>query len=255
MGMTDFAQLERIAAEVAEEWGLKLGGAFALSRHSYVVSAGDDAVLKIRSADDDESDQEVDALALWGGEGAVRLLRSDPERRVLLIERACPGTDLAELPDDEATAIALTVACKLWRPVDAPFRWIGDWVPHWLKQVEGSQQPGHQLLPRARALYDGLNVGRSILVHGDFHHHNILKAGDRYLTIDPKPMRGEPEFDVFSFIRNPLSYRISLATTERRLAAFAAVGLDEERMRAWSVIRGAYLGADEDEVEVLRALI
>ena len=46
-----------------------------------------------------------------------------------------------------------------------------------------------------------------------------------------------------------------LDVTERRLAAFAAAGLDEERMRAWTVIRGAYLGADENEERVLRALV
>ena len=40
--------------------------------------------------------------------------------------------------------------------------------------------------------------------------------------------------------------------TARRLAAFAAAGLDQERMRAWTVIRGAYLGADENEIEALR---
>ena len=43
--------------------------------------------------------------------------------------------------------------------------------------------------------------------------------------------------------------------TERRLAAFAAAGLDEARMRAWAAIRGAYLGADEREVALLRALV
>ena len=43
--------------------------------------------------------------------------------------------------------------------------------------------------------------------------------------------------------------------TERRLAAFAAAGLDEARMRAWAVIRGAYLGADRNESEVLCALL
>ena len=42
--------------------------------------------------------------------------------------------------------------------------------------------------------------------------------------------------------------------TERRLAAFAAAGLDEERMRKWTVIRGAYLRPDETERE-LRALV
>ena len=48
---------------------------------------------------------------------------------------------------------------------------------------------------------------------------------------------------------------MQLDVTERRLAAFAAAGLDEERMRAWAVIRGAYLGADEHEERVLRALV
>jgi hypothetical protein len=43
--------------------------------------------------------------------------------------------------------------------------------------------------------------------------------------------------------------------TEQRLAAFAAAGLDEGRMRAWAVIRGAYLGADEAKCEVLRGLL
>ena len=54
---------------------------------------------------------------------------------------------------------------------------------------------------------------------------------------------------------NPLSYRMKLDDTERRLAAFAAAGLDEGRMRAWALIRGAYLGADEHEARLLRALV
>ena len=46
---------------------------------------------------------------------------------------------------------------------------------------------------------------------------------------------------------------MTLDVTERRLAAFAAAGLDQERMRAWAVIRGAYLGADEHEAGAARA--
>jgi streptomycin 6-kinase len=83
---------------------------------------------------------------------------------------------------------------------------------------------------------------------------NILDAGGRYVAIDPKPYLGEPEFDMPSYLWNPIPCRMTLETTERRLAAFAAAGLDEERMRAWSVIRGAYLDADENESNVLRAL-
>ena len=118
-----------------------------------------------------------------------------------------------------------------------------------------SPGPARALRPIARRLYDSLDVGRATLVHGDFHHHNVLASGSRYVAIDPKPMLGEPEFDVASFLWNPLEYRMRLDVTERRLAAFAAAGLDEARMRAWAVIRGVYLGADENETEVLRALL
>ena len=41
--------------------------------------------------------------------------------------------------------------------------------------------------------------------------------------------------------------------TARRLAAFAAAGLDEERMRDWMVIRGSYLLPEE--AEALLALV
>jgi streptomycin 6-kinase len=247
----DLEPLARIAADVAAEWGVELGPPFALSTFSYVAPAGDDAVLKVTPPEDDESDE----LELWNGNGAVRLLRRDRGRRALLIERARPGGDLSELPEDEATAIAVEVGLRLWQPAAEPFRWIGDHVPRWLDQAERSDQEGRELIPLARELYASLQIGRSTLVHGDFHHLNILSAGDRYAAIDAKAMLGEPEYDVPSFLRNPQSYTMMLDITERRLAAFAAAGLDEGRMRAWALIRLACLGADEHEAHVVRALL
>jgi streptomycin 6-kinase len=248
----DLTQLEAVAAEMAEEWGLELGSPFPGSRYSYVVPAGEDAVLKITPPDDDESDEEGDALALWAGDGAVRLLRRDTGRRALLIERALPGTDISGLPEDEATAIAVGVASHLWRPAREPFRWIGDHVGHWIDAAWASE-PRHPLLPSARELFSALDVGRRTLVHGDLHHHNILASERGFLAIDAKAMLGEPEFDVPPFLWNPLSSTMQLDVVERRLAAFAGAGLDQFRMRAWAVIRGAYL--DIDDIDVLQALI
>jgi streptomycin 6-kinase len=244
----DLASLERIAREVAAEWEVELGEPFALARYSFVAAAGGDAVLKVTPREDDESDEEAEALELWAGDGAVRLLRHDRSRRALLLERA--GDDIAGFAEEEATRIAVGTGLKLWRPASEPFRWIGDHVPRWLDNAEG-----HELLPLARELYASLDVGRETLVHGDFHHHNILRSARGPLAIDPKPMLGEPEYDVPSFLWNPIPYRMRRDVTERRLGAFAAAGLDEERMRIWGVIRGAYLGADESESRVLRALI
>jgi streptomycin 6-kinase len=134
---------------VASEWGVELGRPFALSSYSFVAPAGDNAVLKVAPPDDDESDEEADALALWAGDGAVRLLRRDRMRRVLLIERARPGTDISDLPDCEATAIAVDVGLRLWRCADQPFRWIGDHVPRWLDSAERSNRSARDLIPLA----------------------------------------------------------------------------------------------------------
>ncbi len=239
--------LDAVAREVAAAWGIDLGKPFSLALHSFAAPAGDTAVLKVVPERHWESDHEADALAHWGGEGAARLLRHDRERRAFLIERARPGTDIAALPDDEATAIAVEVGLKLWRPAAAPFRWIGDHVPGWL-----DEEP-NELTPLARGLFASLEVGRTTLVHGDFHHQNILDAGGRYVAIDPQPFLGEPEFDVPPWLWNPLPIGLRVDLLERRLAAFAAAGLDEERMRIWTVVRGAYLLPEE--AELLRALV
>jgi streptomycin 6-kinase len=251
----DMDALARLASDVAAEWHLTLGSPFSASQFSFVVPAGEDAVLKIVPEQDDESRDEVDALALWNGEGAVRLLRHDAARKALLLERVKPGTDLTEVSDEEATKVAVSVGQRIWRPAGAPFRWIADHVPGWMDAAEDSPYPGRELLPLARRLYAELTtIGHDTLIHGDFQHYNMLRQGENYVVIDPKPMLGEPEFDIPAFLWNPLTYEMNLVESRRRIAAFAAAKLDEERIRAWAVIRGAYLGAEAHEVEVLREL-
>src|SRR4029453_956554 len=59
-----------IAREVGAEWGVALEAPSPLACYSFVAAAGADAVLKLRTPEDDESDEEADALALWAGDGA-----------------------------------------------------------------------------------------------------------------------------------------------------------------------------------------
>jgi streptomycin 6-kinase len=218
---------------------MSLGEPYALARYSLAAPAGDDAVLKIVPVEDDESDHEADALALWNGEGAVRLLRHDRGRRAMLIERARPGVDASTIADEDATRVAVAVGLRLWRPAERgrPFRWVGDHVPGWLERAGD-----HELVGIAKDLYASLTVDDGTLVHGDFHHHNLLRHGDRWVAIDPKPMVGEAEFDVPSFLWNPIGHRPTHESIERKIAAFAGAGLDAERIRAWAIVRGTYLG-------------
>lgn len=249
MGGVDLTETQETAEAIAVEWGVELGSPFALSRYSYVAPVADDAVLKVSWAEDEESLDESDALALWGGNGAVRLVRADKSRRALIEERAVPGDDISELPEDEATAIAVDIGTKLWRPAGAPFRWVGDYVPRWL-----DDEPG-ELTPLARELYSSLDPSREWLVHGDFHHHNILRHGERFVAIDPKPYLADREYDVYTWLHNPLPYVMNRETTEKRIAAFVAAGLDDYRIRAWAIIRGAYLGGEGVEATVLGKLL
>ena len=221
-----------------------------MSNVSYVAPVGEDAVLKVAWAGDDESLDEGAALELWNGDGAVRLHRADRARRALLEERAVPGDDISDLPDGEATAVAVDVASRLWRRAGPPFRRVADEIPRWLDgQVS-------DLTPFARELWDSFDPRHEWLVHGDFHHHNILRHGSRYVAIDPKPYLSDREYDLFSWLRNPLSYRMTdREQTERRIAAFVAAGLDDRRIRVWAIIRGAYLTDDPEELALLRSLL
>jgi streptomycin 6-kinase len=88
----------------------------------------------------------------------------------------------------------------------------------------------------------GLEPDAGWLVHGDLHHHNILRHGDRFVAIDPKPYLADREYDVPSFLWNPMRNGTEdRDQTERRIAAFVAAGLDDFRIRVWTVIKGAYL--------------
>lgn len=228
-----------LARTVAAEWGLALGEPFSLARHSFTAPAGN-AVLKLAPVEDDEADFEADALVAWQGQGAVRLLRHDRARRALLIERAAPGFDASTVSEDEALAAALSVGRRLWREFHGglfPRAW--DRLPERLAMVEPT---GHPFVGIAKRLLEKMERRGEVLVHGDFHHHNLLRHGDYWVAIDPKPLLAEPEFDVVTLLWNPLGVMPTPERTESRIKTFAAAGLDAQRIRDWAVIRGVYLG-------------
>ncbi len=239
-------ELDKIAHSVAEEWGVSLSERFSWARYSFAAPANG-AVLKVSPPDDDEADHEADALEAWDGDGAVRLLRRDVARRAFLIERAIPGHDARSLSDVDATRAAVAVGRRLWRLVPrGPFRSATPEVARWLDRVA---QTKHRFVPIARQIFDRMDLRERALVHGDLHHYNLLRHGDRWVAIDPKPLIAEPEFDVVTLLWNPLTFVPTPGSVERRIRLLEEAGLDGRRVRDWAIVRGTYLGLPLDPHE------
>jgi streptomycin 6-kinase len=261
------ARLPRLAAECAEKWSLRLEPPFEPGHISLVLPAqradGTDAVLKLNFPEPD-SEHEADALVHWNGEGAVRLLEHDTERRALLVERCIPGHELWRVEDDErGTRIAASVLVRLWRPPPAETRfrsleseaarWAGDLVGNW----DALGRPFERAILQAaigflREL--GPSQGPPVVAHQDFHGGNVLSAQrEPWLAIDPKPLVGEREFDAASLLRDRrwlLREPDAGRRIRRRLDLLVAeLGLDRERMRGWGVAHALVWGISGDKHE------
>ena len=108
--------------------------------------------------------------------------------------------------------MAVELARRLWRPAQPPFRPVNAGV------TRGSIEPnatGSELAALARELLRELGGAADWVVHGDFHHHNILRHGDRYVAIDPKPYLADREYDVPAFLWNPIGNRLDRSRAAR----------------------------------------
>jgi len=260
------ARLPRLVRECAELWSLDVGEPLEPGHISLVLPAttadGTDVVLKLNFPEP-ESEHEAEALEHWSGEGAVRLLEHDPARRALLLERCRPGTELWSVAEEPADAIAAGVLRTLWRPAprEHRYRLLAGEAERWADELPGRwerlRRPFEEALlaaavTRAREL--GADQGEPVVLHQDFHGGNVLLSDRGWLAIDPKPLVGEREFDLASYLRDR---RDELARdpdagsrVRRRLDQLTSeLGLDRERARGWGIVHALAWGVTEDDVD------
>lgn len=102
------------------KWKFKLKDFFNNANFNVVASItldnGHQAILKC-CIPNKEFTTEVLALRHFEGIGAVRLLRSEPESGIMLLEKLIPGTLLENSPNEiESTQIAVELINKLHKP-------------------------------------------------------------------------------------------------------------------------------------------
>ena len=240
--------------------------AFARRGHEQVV-------LKM-GVSNDEMESEIEALRLFHGEGACRLIDCDEERSWILLERLQPGVMLSTLEnDEEATNIAAEVMQKIWRPIEdvtpseaksptekRPFARderslrvtydkfirLSDWFDG-LKELRalfngGTGPLNEKLVERVEgSVKDFLSENhRPVLMHGDFHHYNILSSERGWLVIDPKGVIGPACYEVGPLLINPwgdlLGRKDYRGMTKRRIDILhERLGFERKRIHEWGL--------------------
>lgn len=235
-----------------DEWELRVDGAPAHGTTSLVLpvltSHGQQAVLKLGFPDED-SEHEHLALRRWAGHGAVRLLSAQPHRRALLLDRL-HSRDLSTVPDVEACA----VICDLYRRIHVPalpqLRKLTTWLE--ARTAELAELPRNTPLPR-RLIEQALALGHDLsgdraadgtLLHTDLHYENVLAArsdtADPWLVIDPKPLNGDPHFEIAPLLWNrwdELAGDVRDGVRRRFQTIIDTAQFDEDRARAWVILR------------------
>lgn len=239
-----------------KKWKITVLPPFTLS-YNYVAPAkledGTSVVLKIGFPNDKEFLSEITALILFNGEGTEKLLQEDANNAVILLERVFPGQTLDQLNnDEEEVRIACKLLKKLWRkaPKNDTLLQLNSWhngngFQKVREKYNGTTGPlPEPLLTRAETLFLQLlkTTKEPQLLHGDFHHSNILSSErNGWLAIDPKGIIGDPCYDIGIFLNNPqakLLKRIPVKETlAKRITIFSEeLGIDKGRITQWGII-------------------
>lgn len=244
------AHVERLPARwtaLLEEWQLTPDGPRGHGHGSLVgpvrTSGGEPARLKL-GVPDVATAQEHLALRHWHGHGAARLLRADPRRDALLLERL-DARDLTTLPDLEACEVVADLYGRLHVAAPPSIRSLGWYVARWaaaLGDLARDAPIPRRLVEQALSLVPDLladDPGR--LLHGDLHGANVLAATRApWLAIDPQPTSGDPHWEPAPMLWNrwdELGDDVRTGVRRRFHTLVDGAALDEDRARGWVVVR------------------
>lgn len=241
--------LPAVVRALLAEWGLAVAGEATHGFTSLVVPVtdveGTPAMLKV-GFPDWESEHEALALQHWHGRGAVRLLRADPHRRALLLERL-HAADLSDQWDLQACEVVAGLYGALHRPAPARLRrlsWYAGRVADRLAALPHGGPLPPRFVDQATSLATAFAADPATdgtLVHTDLHYGNVLAAERaEWLAIDPKPLSGDPHYELAPMLWNrfdELAGRVRDGVRARFHTLVDAAGLDEHRARDWVVVR------------------
>lgn len=201
-------ELPTIISEVAKQYHLTELVPVSNMSFNYVASGYQDSrpiILKL-GLNSKALAKETHCLSAFSNHAAAEVLASD--NNMIIMERAVPGTTLKEhFPDnDEKATKILCASIKELHKASIPESHNFYHLSELFKTLDQKLDITDKILGKAKHLRDKLlsTTTKEVLLHGDLHHDNILKNGDRWLVIDPKGFIGDSAFEPAAYLCNPI---------------------------------------------------
>ncbi|WP_055703296.1 aminoglycoside phosphotransferase family protein [Streptomyces silaceus] len=272
-GRAFIAALPERVRETVGRWDLTVDGAPLHGMAALVLPVrradGTPAAVKFQILDE-ETEGEPVALRLWDGDGAVRLLDYDDAHGTMLLERLDSTRMLSTMADTHQAVLVIAELLARLTAGPAPdgMRTLGDIAAEMLDELPGALKAVPDPAERAvvercgGAVREVLGEPGDRMLHWDLHFENVMAGGrEPWLAIDPKPLAGDPGFDLWPALNN----RFEPDDVLWRFDAMTEVlGLDRERARAWTlgrVLQNALWeiedgrSLDADDMETARLLL
>lgn len=257
-GLAWIAALPALAADWLDHWRLRLDGSPAHGMTALVLPViredGAAAALKLQPVDQENAGEPV-ALRAWNGDGAVRLLQDDPATGTMLLERLDSARPLSRVHDDTTALRILSELLARLVSLPAPdgLRHLADVAAAMVDQAPRAlpslRDPSDRLLVRtcADVVRELLPEPGGRLLHWDLHHDNVLASHpspgrEPWLAIDPKPLAGDPGFDLLPALDNRWDRVVATGdvprAVRRRFDLMTEIlGLDRRRAAGWTLGR------------------
>lgn len=188
--------------------------------------------------------KETLCLTAFNGHGAVDIY--DHSEGMLIMQQAIPGTTLKSyFPSRDNEAIEIVChTLKQLHQAKIPLNHKFYSLPELLQTLDHITGIPNAILNKAKKLRDQLlaSTDKTVLLHGDLHHDNLLKNDNDWLAIDPKGFIGDPIFDICAFICNPSPELIATDNfsdiiNHRIKACAETLQCSEQRIRDWHYVK------------------
>jgi len=240
--------INHLIAYAENRWRFSSLPPFELSYNYVAPVIFDDAsqaVLRLMIPGE-ECDHQIKTLTIYHGSPMCELMGSDAKKGILVLEKLIPGLTLRTVTQEDTS---VKIAAELIREMSAkridskhPFPTTSKWQERLYEAAKVDFPEGvkiqERIIRRAiRLSYKLCSKSKNTyLLHGDFHHDNILLAGQRWKLIDPKGVIGEMACEVVPFLMNNITIDDAEAKIKHRATQFAELlDLDLNRIYGWGL--------------------